>query len=206
METFIYYDDVTIDSVSLVTLGLVLDIGGDKITRFKAVTVLFALMFTVGSVPISEAVNTGTENAKIVTKTENIKAEPVKVDAAYKYKKYKKTYRKKVRATYRTSVKKRYSKKYYKKKRVRAAYSTSTYRYDPDIGDCWAMSEYLYRKLTSSGKTVRIIQYATSMSPRHRTVQVYSGGRWVDYDYSGYNKIYHPTSSKPGMFVVKSSA
>lgn len=68
------------------------------------------------------------------------------------------------------------------------------------------MSEYLYRKLTSAGKTVRIIQYATSMSPRHRTVQVYSGGRWVDYSYSGYNKIYHPTSSKPGMFVVKSSA
>ena len=68
------------------------------------------------------------------------------------------------------------------------------------------MSEYLYRKLTSAGKKVRIIQYATSMSPRHRTVQVYSGGRWVDYSYSGYNKIYHPTSRKPGMFVVKSSA
>ncbi|MDI9617502.1 hypothetical protein [Methanothermobacter sp.] len=168
---------------------------------------LFALMFTVGSVPISEATNTETENAKIVTKTETIKAEPVKVDAAYKYKKYKKTYRKNVRATYRTSVKKRYyNNKYYKKKRVRAAYSTSTYRYDPNIGDCWAMSEYLYRKLTSAGKKVRIIQYATSMSPRHRTVQVYSGGRWVDYDYSGYNRIYHPTSSKPGMFVVKSSA
>ncbi|MCG2828528.1 hypothetical protein [Methanothermobacter sp. K4] len=161
--------------------------------------------------PISEATNTGTENAKIVSKTQTIKAEPVKVDAAYKYKKYKKykkTYRKKVRATYRTSVKKRYYKKYkyYKKKRVRAAYSTSTYRYDPDIGDCWAMSEYLYKKLTSAGKKVRIIQYATSMSPRHRTVQVYSGGCWVDYDYSGYNRIYHPTSRKPGMFVVKSSA
>ncbi|MGJ7027959.1 MAG: hypothetical protein GX212_06855 [Methanothermobacter wolfeii] len=169
---------------------------------------LFALMFAVGSVPIADATNIETENAKIVNEKGNLKVEPVKVEAAYKktkYKKYKKTYRKKVRASYRTSVRKRYSSKYYKKKRVRAAYSTSTYHYS-SIGDCWAMSEYLYKKLTASGEKVRIIQYATSMSPRHRTVQVYRNGGWVDYSYSGYNKIYWPTRSKPGMFVVKSSA
>ncbi len=118
-------------------------------------------MFAVGSVPIADATNIETENAKIVNEKGNLKVEPVKVEAAYKktkYKKYKKTYRKKVRASYRTSVRKRYSSKYYKKKRVRAAYSTSTYHYS-SIGDCWAMSEYLYKKLTASGEKVRIIQY-----------------------------------------------
>ena len=68
------------------------------------------------------------------------------------------------------------------------------------------MSNYLYNKLTAAGKKVRIIQYRTSMSSRHRSVQVNNGNGWADYDYSGLNKIYSATKSKPGMFVVKSSA
>lgn len=72
-------------------------------------------------------------------------------------------------------------------------------------GDCWDNSAYLYGKLSSSGTQSRIIQYGTSLSSRHRSVQVYKNGRWVDYNYksNGYAKRYYATKSKPGMHVVK---
>jgi N-acetylmuramoyl-L-alanine amidase len=70
--------------------------------------------------------------------------------------------------------------------------------------DCWGMSGKLYGQLTASGQKARIIQYATSMSPRHRSVQVYSNGAWVNYDYkaNGYSQIYYSTSNSVNGKVV----
>jgi N-acetylmuramoyl-L-alanine amidase len=64
-------------------------------------------------------------------------------------------------------------------------------------GDCWTNSAALYSHLTGSGQKARIIQYATSQSARHRSVQVYSNGAWVNYDYkaNGYAQTYYATSN-----------
>lgn len=53
-------------------------------------------------------------------------------------------------------------------------------------GDCWAMSDYLYKKMTAAGMKARIIQYSTSMSSRHRSVQYSSNGAWVNAPYRTY--------------------
>ncbi len=74
-------------------------------------------------------------------------------------------------------------------------------------GDCWDNSAALYKKLTSSGSKARIIQYATSQSSRHRSVQVYSNGEWTNYDYkaNGYARTYYATSNSVNGVVVQSS-
>jgi N-acetylmuramoyl-L-alanine amidase len=73
-------------------------------------------------------------------------------------------------------------------------------------GDCWAMSEYLYGKLSAAGIHSRIVQYSTAYSARHRSVQLYQNGAWVDVPYSsyGYSTMFKATSSKPGMTVLAS--
>ena len=73
-------------------------------------------------------------------------------------------------------------------------------------GDCWAMSDYLYGKLSAAGISCRIVQYSTAYSSNHRSVQLYQNGAWVDVPYSsyGYNMLFHATSSKPGMTVLAS--
>mgnify|MGYP003779866207 FL=1 len=48
-------------------------------------------------------------------------------------------------------------------------------------GDCWDVSNAVYNQLTSSGQRARIIQYSNSYSPRHRSVQTWNNGKWVDY-------------------------
>ena len=53
-------------------------------------------------------------------------------------------------------------------------------------GDCWAMSDYLYKKMTGAGMKARIIQYATAYSSRHRSVQYYTGGSWQNAPYRTY--------------------
>jgi methionine-rich copper-binding protein CopC len=53
-------------------------------------------------------------------------------------------------------------------------------------GDCWAMSDYLYKNMTKAGMKARIIQYATAYSSRHRSVQYYSNGSWHDAPYRTY--------------------
>ena len=74
-------------------------------------------------------------------------------------------------------------------------------------GDCWAMSDYLYGKLSAAGIHSRIVQYSTAYSARHRSVQLYEDGAWVDVPYSsyGYSTMFKATSSKPGMTVLASS-
>jgi lysozyme family protein len=73
-------------------------------------------------------------------------------------------------------------------------------------GDCWAMSDYLYSKLQAAGIESRIVQYSTSYSSRHRSVQLYQNGAWVDVPYSsyGYSSMFKATSSKPRLTVIAS--
>ena len=72
-------------------------------------------------------------------------------------------------------------------------------------GSCWAMSEYLFNKLTASGIRARIVQYKTTLSERHRSVQVWENGSWNDVPYKKYGiaEKFRATSSKPGMFVYR---
>jgi hypothetical protein len=53
-------------------------------------------------------------------------------------------------------------------------------------GDCWAMSEYLYNKMTAAGVKARIIQYSTSYSSNHRSVQYILNNAWVNAPYRTY--------------------
>ena len=59
-------------------------------------------------------------------------------------------------------------------------------------GDCWAMSDYLNGQFQAAGYQSRIIQYATSYSSRHRSVQVMRNGAWqtVPYRSYGYNYLF----------------
>ena len=90
-------------------------------------------------------------------------------------------------------------KKTYARKNVR-----SYYRSGRGSGDCWQNSANLYSQLTSSGTKARIIQYSTSQSSRHRSVQVYKNGNWVNYDYkaNGYAQTYYATSNSVNGKVV----
>ncbi len=53
-------------------------------------------------------------------------------------------------------------------------------------GDCWAMSDYLYQKLTAAHIHARIIQYATEYASNHRSVQYYYNGAWIGVPYRSY--------------------
>lgn len=79
--------------------------------------------------------------------------------------------------------------------------SSGGYGYS-SIGDCWAHSAWYSSKLRTQGYSTRIVQYSTSLSSRHRSVQVYKNGKWVDADYSKYNKIYSATSGSSNGKVV----
>jgi N-acetylmuramoyl-L-alanine amidase len=94
------------------------------------------------------------------------------------------------------------SKKAYAKSYARAV---RHYRGGKGVGDCWTNSAALYGQLTRSGQKARIIQYATSQSARHRSVQVYSNGAWVNYNYkaNGYAQTYQATSNSVNGKVVQ---
>ena len=85
--------------------------------------------------------------------------------------------------------------------------STASGMVSSGSGDCWAMSDYLYSKLSAAGITSRIVQYSTSYSSRHRSVQLYGSNGWYDVPYGsyGYSTMFKATSSKPGMTVIASS-
>ena len=83
-------------------------------------------------------------------------------------------------------------------------YSSTRYSGYTNGLDCWGMSALISSKLKSQGYTVRTIQYTTSLSSRHRSVQVWNGNSWVNYDYkgNGYSKIYYATSNSKNGVVV----
>jgi len=210
--------------------------GGGTI-KFKLEGVmLFALAVAICMAPLSEGLtNQNTDQNAINSEIKNQQlsntnsignaASPVQVNAVKKYKKYKtykkyrkyKTYKKyRKYKTYKKYRKYRYkrhwSSKYHKYIYVRAAY---TYRYTTryvrsggkGTGDCWTNSEILFQQLKKAGYKVRIIQYASSWSPRHRSVQTYQNGKWVNYNYkaNGYKMTYWATSGSSHGKVIKTS-
>jgi hypothetical protein len=64
-------------------------------------------------------------------------------------------------------------------------------------GDCWAMSDYLYTKMTAAHMHARIIQYPTAYSSRHESVQYKQDGVWVNAPYRSYglNSMFNNTKS-----------
>ena len=74
-------------------------------------------------------------------------------------------------------------------------------------GSCWAWSDALYTELTRIGYTCRIVQYPTSQSSRHRSVQIKENGAWNDYPYRNTNipnGAYSTSGSSSGQ-VIRSS-
>lgn len=69
---------------------------------------------------------------------------------------------------------------------VRHRCSTRSCMVKLGYGDCWAMSDYLYHELEARKINARIIQYKTTMSTAHRTVQIHNGKNWVNFDYGKY--------------------
>lgn len=63
-------------------------------------------------------------------------------------------------------------------------------------GDCWGCSATLSCELESRGVTTRILQYPTSASSRHRSVQYLDGSEWKDFPYRqyGFNSLFNNTS------------
>jgi hypothetical protein len=70
-------------------------------------------------------------------------------------------------------------------------------------GDCWAMSDYLYKKMRAAGIHARVIQYATSYSSRHRSVQYLQNNTWVDAPYRTYfsTNMFNNTQSTGSVIV-----
>lgn len=73
-------------------------------------------------------------------------------------------------------------------------------------GDCWAWSAALWQELKNAGYIPRIVQYATTQSARHRSVQYKNAsGEWVDYPYRSTNVpklAVNTAGSKNGTVVV----
>ena len=73
-------------------------------------------------------------------------------------------------------------------------------------GDCFAWSAALWQELKNSGYTPRIVEYATSYSSNHRSVQYKdSSGSWVDYPYDSTNIPWGPqatSGSSDGTVVL----
>ncbi|MBF0298050.1 MAG: hypothetical protein HQK51_04980 [Oligoflexia bacterium] len=72
-------------------------------------------------------------------------------------------------------------------------------------GDCWAMSDWLFKKLKKAEFKVRIIQYKTKSSPNHRTVQIYQQGAWFDLPYKEYGIVreFCPPEKKRRIRIIR---
>ena len=73
-------------------------------------------------------------------------------------------------------------------------------------GDCWAMSDYLYTHLTKVGIKSRIIQYSTSYSSNHRSVQYMQNNKWVNVPYRQYFSTNMFNNTQSSGTVIKCSA
>ncbi len=72
-------------------------------------------------------------------------------------------------------------------------------------GDCWAMSDYLYKKLKAAKVKARIVQYSTAYTSNHRSVQYYKNGAWFDVPYRtyGFNSMFNNTAaSRYGRIIA----
>lgn len=70
-------------------------------------------------------------------------------------------------------------------------------------GDCYAMSDWLYDKLTAAGIRCHILWQ--SGPTNHRWIQYYNNGTWIDFPYSeyGYATNFRVTSTHSGVRVYK---
>lgn len=51
-------------------------------------------------------------------------------------------------------------------------------------GECWALSDYIYKRLKGAGIQAKIHQYGTSSAGNHRQVSYNNGSSWVMFPYS----------------------
>jgi len=67
------------------------------------------------------------------------------------------------------------------------------------------MSDCLYKNIKKMGVECKILQYETTLSTRHRSVQIKSNDEWIDLPYGryGFDHRFAAAHSKPGMFVYK---
>ena len=73
-------------------------------------------------------------------------------------------------------------------------------------GDCWAMSDYIFKKFKAAKIKSRIVQYATAYASNHRSVQFYKNGSWVDVPYRsyGFSMMFNNTSASRSGSVIAS--
>ncbi|MGV8144298.1 MAG: pseudomurein-binding repeat-containing protein, partial [Methanothermobacter sp.] len=71
-------------------------------------------------------------------------------------------------------------------------------------GDCWAMSDYLFKKFQAAGIKAKIVQYATAYASNHRSVMIYQNGCWVDVPYRtyGFNSMFNNISGSQYGTVI----
>ena len=146
-------------------------------------------------------------------KSKKVKAKKVKKVSKKTYKKAKATYKKYKKYRYKkVRASSSYSRSYYRsssagwnsdstidsimrsgsKYGYRRGVSSASAMKSAGAGDCWAMSEYLNSQFKAAGYNSRVIQYATSYSSRHRSVQLNQNGKWVTVPYRayGYNRMF----------------
>jgi hypothetical protein len=70
-------------------------------------------------------------------------------------------------------------------------------------GDCWGMSDLIFTKCKAAGIHARIMQYPTTYSTRHRSVQYKSAGKWVNFPYAKLDKMFTATSGVAKGKVIK---
>ena len=72
-------------------------------------------------------------------------------------------------------------------------------------GDCWAMSDYLFKQLKSANFKARILQYATAYTSNHRSVQYCVNGAWIDVPYRTYGfhvNFRNTSATRYGMVIA----
>ncbi len=74
--------------------------------------------------------------------------------------------------------------------RYSSAYHTGVDLVKYGCGDCWAFSDYLDCKLKAAGYQSKIIQYATSYSSCHRSVEIFLNNSWFRLPYRAYGYTY----------------
>jgi len=58
------------------------------------------------------------------------------------------------------------------------------------VGDCWGLAEWAAKQLKANNYKARIVQGPSSSSSRHRWVQVYIDGKWINFESSLVTKRY----------------
>ena len=199
-----------------------MELGGGTIKRRSACALLLVVTMAMCIIPsFGGTVNqiASGNSAKIGLSKD---VEPLEVNAASKYKKSKKKIKTSKKKSKKKKKYKKAKASYKYKKTVHKTYTctnSGAFKKDPKLnsimisgskfrysgahhtgaalakygsGDCWAMSDYLNAQFTKAGYKSRIIQYPTSYSSRHKSVQVYVGETWqtVPYRSYGYNYLF----------------